>query len=1140
MKSKKSTILLFMVAAALSAFAAGPKVTINSQGRTVASILDEIRRSTGYEVFYNDQHVDTDRRVTLQVTDEELSDVLEKLFRGTDTSFSIRGQQVILSQREEQAPSTPQQSRTVSGTVTDQLGEPLIGATVREQGTNNAVTTDFDGKFFLEVTSANPTLEIQYVGFKPFIEEVATGTPLEVVMQEDNNTLDELVVVGYGYMKKRDLTGSVASVKLSETTAATTSSVTNALAGKAAGLQVSVANAQPGAGSTLRIRGAASPNSDNSPLIIIDGFPISPASDGPTAVGMYDSGSTDNFLGSLNPNDIESIEVLKDASSTAIYGARAGHGVILITTKKGKIGKPQVSYSVTAATQHIAKGYEMLDARNFMIETERYRREKWRIDNYVGMFGGEDEAAMMQTNPYTPRYTQEMIDNPGATTDWLGAVMRPGFQMQHNLSVSGGTESTRYLVSGNFFLQNGIVKNNDLDRFTLRANIDQKFGEHFRGGVNMTLSRINQNSIPSGSSMNQDAGLMVAAVESNPLQPIRDENGDYTINELRNYMPNAVSLLDITNELRKDRFLGSAYVEYSPIKELTLKGTVGVDRNYHKRKVYLPTTTLYGQKVNGQADIAQYDQNDYLLELTASYNKEFNANHRLNAVVGYSFQQFNKEGVTAGNSDFLSDALLFNALSFGQYVKPWVGSSASSDQMASFFGRVNYIFKDRYLLTATIRADGSSYFAPGHQWGYFPSVALGWRFSQEEFLAGASHWLSNGKLRLSWGQTGNSSIGYQSISLYSDRDSWGNRFNKGFGGTEHLGFQLTQLGNPNITWETTTEYNVGLDLGFFNNRITLTADYFNRQISDLLNWRDLQRLQIVSSIADNIGKTRSQGMEITLNTVNFDRKDFTWTTDFTFSFYRDRWEERAEEWSPSAYEQYNGWIRPWQGFFVADGLVQPGEVIDYMPNAIPGQIKVKDINGYTYNEDGTFQVDEHGVPILTGQPDGKIDDADRIVVGSCDPGYIVGFNNTIQWKNFDFNIYFYGHFDQWTTGGYKDLWLGGINGLDQGRNMPVSASEIWSTDNPDGWRPGYAQMYNTYDAGSTTFYMKKCWFLRCRNITLGYRVPVGKALSNLRVYADVNNPFMLTNYDGLDMETDDSVWAYPNVRTYSLGVEITF
>lgn len=1143
-----------MLTALISAsplMAEGPKVTVDSRDRTVSAVLKRLKHDTGYEFFYNDSHIDGKRAVKVNAKDQDLSAVLDMLFRGTDIHSIIRDRQVILTRRAggNEKPGTKRNDRNgntseshgvkVSGTVVDESGEPLIGATIHEKGTSNGAATDLEGNFSLNVESANSRLVVNYVGFDQVELKAGGGNPLTVVMKENASSLNEVVVIGYGSMKKRDLTGSVSSVKINETTAATVSSVSNALAGKAAGLQVSVNNAQPGAGSTFRIRGAASPNSDNSPLIIIDGFLVNPTSDSKTSVGKYDSGSNDNFLGSINPNDIESIEVLKDASSTAIYGARAGHGVILITTKKGQKGRAKVNYSGSVSLQTIAKNYRMLDAAGFMTESERYLREMWRIDNYVGIFGGKDEDEMMQSNPYVPKFTADQIANPGPTTDWMDAVTRTGFQTQHNLSVSGGTDAMRYLVSGNVFLQNGIVKNNDLKRYTLRTNIDQKFNKHFSGGINMTLSRMDQNSIPGGSSHNEDAGVIVAASQSNPLLPIRNEDGTYTINPERAYLPNPVSLLEITNVSRRDRFLGSVYLEYRPIEELVLKLNAGMDHNAHKRKVYLPKTTLYGAKVNGQADIAQYDQNDYLLEFTASYNNTFAEDHRLNVVAGASYQNFNKEGVNAGNSDFLSDALLYNALSFGRYAKPWVGSSNSSDEMASVFGRVNYSYKGRYLLTATLRADGSSYFAKGHQWGYFPSVALGWRFADEEFLAAANSWLSNGKLRLSWGQTGNSSIGYQTISLYRDRDNYGNVFVHGFGGTANLGFQLTQLGNPDITWETTTEWNIGLDLGFINNRIGLSVDFFKKEISNLLNWRPLQHIQEVLSIADNIGSTQSHGLEISLNTVNIENRNFTWTTDLTFQFYRDRWKTRADSWSPAAYQQYDGWIRPWEGFYVADGLVQPGEEIPYMPNAIPGQIKVKDINGYTYNEDGTFKTDEHGLPILTGEPDGKINDADRITVGSRDPGFIMGFNNTFKYRDFDLNIYFYGHFNQWTTGAYQDIWLGSVQNIANGSNMPTSASEIWSTDNPDGWRPGYAQRYNTYDSGSTTFYLKKCWFVRCRNITLGYRIPV-KRLDNLRVYVDVTNPFILSNYKGLDMETDDSQWAYPNVRSFSFGIDLTF
>ena len=1150
---KKILALTLLLGALWIPATAQVKIPVNAHNESIGKVLEQIRQASGYEIVYVDSHLKDVGNVTLTVKNEDLKDVLDKIFEGTDITYTIRDRHIIISRKKSNArkkgnavnvkdntKSTKTTVSSLTGVVVGTDGEPLIGATVLEKGTHNGVATDIDGKFSINVQKPGATLEISYVGYDGVSVKATPGKEMKITMRENSALLNEVVVVGYGSMKKSDLTGSVSQIKIDETRAATVSSVTNALAGKAAGMQVSLSTSQPGAASTIRIRGAASPNTDNSPLIVIDGFPVNPTSDSKTAVGKYNSGQNDNFLGSINPNDIESIEVLKDASSTAIYGSRAGHGVILITTKKGKAGKATVTYTGNVSAQVMSGSYEMLDARNYMIQTERYRMENWRMENGVGFFGGKDEEATLQTNPYTPKYTQEMIDNPGETTDWFGAVTRTGFQTAHNLNVQGGAENTRYLVSGNFMMHNGVVKNNDMKRFTLRSNITQKFNEHFSGGIYLTLSRIDQNSIPSGLSSNEDSGVMVAAATQSPLQPIYDENGNYTTNPLAAFLPNPVSMLEITNKSRRNRFLGSMYVEYKPIQELTFKLNLGVDYNNHKRQVYMPKTTLYGQKVDGQADIAQYDQNDYLAELTASYVKEFSDIHSINAVIGGSYQKFNSEGFTAGNSGFLSDALLYNNLSYGDYAKPWVSSSKQDSEMASFFGRVNYTLMNRYLLTATLRADGSSNFAKGNQWGFFPSVAVGWRFSEENFMDRARSWFSNGKLRVSWGQTGNSSIGFQAVSMYRGSNSTGTKMNHGFGGVEHLGFIISQLGNPDITWETTTEFNVGLDLGFINNRINLAVDYFNREISNLLTWRTLPCISPVSGIADNMGKTRSHGLEITLNTINIDNRDFSWSTDLTFSFYRDRWEERAENWTPSVYSRYKGAVRPLEGYFLTDGLVQPGEEIPSMPGALPGQIKIKDINGYVFNDDGTYKTDAHGIPVLTGEPDGIINDADRVYIGSRDPGFIMGFNNTLRYRDFDFNIYFYGHFDQWTTGAYRDLWIQSAYIVDNDRSVPVSIEEMWSTDNPDGWRPGFAQSSNSIHMGSTDFYLKKCWFIRCRNITLGYTVPVKKGISKLRVYADVNNPFMLTNYKGLDMETDDSAYAIPNVRSFNFGVEISF
>lgn len=1107
------------------------KVTFNGEQVSLKQAFEQIESVSKYKIAYNTAQLDVNRKVTLNQKDTDVLQVLDQLLAGTGCTYKVNENYIVITSQQTGA------VKKVHGVVKDVNGEPIIGANVVVKGNpSNGTITDLNGNFDLSVTS-NTTLQVSYIGYNTQELFVGKKTDFNIVLKEDTELLDEVVVVGYGTMKKKDLTGAVASVKMDDAPVGTVSTISHALAGKAAGLQVNTISAQPGSGSTFRIRGAASVNAGNDPLIIIDGFPVSPTDDSKIQTGKYDSGSSDNILASINPNDIESIEVLKDASSTAIYGARAGNGVIIITTKKGKTGAPKVTYSGTASVQTMAAKYEMLSAKDFMIQSNRYALEEWRRSNGIGVYGGKSEAEA--ATPYTPYYTDAEIANPAYDTDWFKEITRTGFQTQHNLSVNGGTEMTKYLISGNFFKQNGVVKNNDMDHYTARVNVEQKVSKYVNLGVNMTLSRNTTNNVPLGAGQNENASIMVAAAQFSPILPVRDEEGEYVLNSQAAFLPNPVSLLEITDKTVKERMLGTAYVEIKPIEELTLKGNFGIDRNYQKHSVYMPKTTLYGQKTGGQANIAQYDKSDYLMELTANYSKRF-GDHNLNALVGYSFQRFTDESLSAGNSQFLIDGFLYNNLGAGAYPKPSVGSSASKSEMASFFGRINYSYKDRYLLTATMRADGASNFVKNNRWGYFPSVALGWRFTEEEFMQPLTSVLSNGKLRVSFGQTGNSNIGNRVISYYST----GN--NNEFGGTEQVGVYLSQMGNVDLKWETTTEWNVGVDLGFFKNRLNVTAEYFHKVVSDLLSERSLLGFQEVSTIAANIGETQSQGFELTINSTNFNTKNFGWNTDFTFSLYRDKWKTRDESWKPSAYSVYDSPIR-YQYGYLSDGLIQPGETVDWMPGAIPGQVKIKDINGYVYNEDGSVKVDQHGIPLKSGKPDGKLDDADKVIYGSSDPGYLLGLNNTFRWKNFDLNIYFYGQFDLLNSGSYKDLWLTGASGMTgivnmyRGYNMPVSAKDVWTSDNQSAVRPGYFQDKSTWGIGD--YYLQKSWFVRCRNITLGYTIPVNQGrniLSNVRVYFDVNNPFTITPYDGLDLETDNSVWAYPNVRSFSLGVDITF
>ncbi|KAA6335380.1 TonB-dependent receptor SusC [termite gut metagenome] len=999
-----------------------------------------------------------------------------------------------------------QATRKISGAVKDTQGESIIGVNITVKGTTVGTVTDIEGKFSLDV-SPGSILNISFIGYLSVEVPVGNNTNLQIVLQEDTKLLDEVVVVGYGTMKKKDLTGAVSSVKLGDTPVGTISTISHALAGKAAGLRVTQNSAQVGGGSTFRIRGAASINAGNDPLIIIDGFPVSSSSNLGSGT-RYDAGSMDNILESLNPNDVESIEVLKDASATAIYGSRAGHGVIIVTTKRGKQGKPKVTYSGNASTQSMKNDYKMLNASEYKGQRVHDDYEKWMKNN-----GQDVYSSYITPNPspapFVPRYSEQEIAN-AATTDWFNEVTRTGFQQSHNVSVSSGTSTTQYLASINYFSQEGVIKNNNMDRLTANVNLDHQLSQYVKTGLSLKISRNQYDNVPLGGNNWENSGIIASAVRFDPSVPVRDEKGEYSKFPDMGQIPNPVSLLEISDKTNKDRVLGSAYAQVEPVKGLTLKATLGFDRKDVKRKNYVPNTTLYGASVGGDAHVSQDDDLDYLLDLTATYTKEI-GKHNLTALVGYSYQQFNNEGFGAGSYDFSTDGFLYNNLGAGAGSNPSVGSWASKSALGSYFGRVNYSFMSKYLLTATLRADGDSDFDPAKRWGYFPSASLGWRFSEEGFMEPLSEIVSNAKLRAGYGQTGNSNVGNRIFDTYGISSSWV------FGNKGYIGVAATQLGNKQLTWETTTEYNIGLDLGFINNRINLSAEYYNRIISDLLvTGKRLPSYNEITTIAANIGKTQGQGFELTLNTVNITNKDVLWTTDFSFYTYKDRWKERDPQWKPAVYQSVNDPIR---SIFTyrSDGLLQVGEKAPaWQPALLPGQIKLKNVS------------DEEGKPNI-------LDQYDRVLIGSEDPAFTFGFNNTVRYKNIDLNIYLYGEVDRLRGASYYDSWTAGYTG------NPINPSRqtlnSWAHDNQNTKVPSIIQ--SNYDAGD--YYYKKTSFVRCRNIMLGYTLPVPKTILNsVRLYADVNNPFIITNWNGVDPETDGGDYAYPNVTSFSLGIDISF
>jgi len=1001
--------------------------------------------------------------------------------------------------------------REMSGRVIDHQGQPVSGVTVRIKGSNRTTTTDKDGRFSIAV-GADAVLNISAIGYKAQEISAPSSGELQVRLERTMNDLEEVVVIGYGTQKKSDVTGAISSIKATDLPKAASTSVEQMLAGKAAGMQVQSVDAQPGGGVKILIRGAASTGAGNDPLYIIDGFPVSGGVD-PGTNTRYKIGDR-SPLNSINPNDIESIEVLKDASATAIYGARAANGVILITTKSGKMGKTRVSYDLKVTRQNMQKPWDMMNATEYMTAREDYLQERWMVDNKIGIYGNVDPSTV---KPFTSPYTQQQKNDAGEGTNWIDEVTQNGKIQDHNITIDGASENTNYLISANYFNQDGIVKKNNFNRISGRVNLTQKVNKWLKVSVKVTGSKIDINNPALGTGNAEATGVLESALTFTPTLPVYNADGSYSIVPNSTFFPNPVSLLEISNNTEQNRLMGQTIAEIQPIKDLIIRTQLGFDKQDGNINSYLPKTTMYGASVGGQADINQNNKLDQLFNTTISYNKVINEIHSLNVLLGYEWQSMKNYGYGLSNNKFPTDAFLTNNIGAGASERPGVNSYKEINELASYFGRINYGLRDKYLLTVTMRADGSSRFGKGNKFGYFPSAALAWKIDQEDFTSSLD-WLSRAKLRLSLGQTGNSNIS-GAFAFYSfGRDYL-------FGNTYNPGAYLSSYDNPNLKWETTTEFNFGLDLGLFNERVGLTVELFSKTVSDLLGEQQLKTYLPLDKRAANLGKTSSKGFETTL-TLNNNIGNVKWNSSLMLSAYKDRWKERSPDVILKAYESATDPIRVHWGY-VTDGLVKPGEIIPHMPNALPGVQKIKDINGFDSNNK------------LTGKPDGMINDADVVKIANQDPSLIVGFSNTFQYKNFDLNIHMAGMFGTRQFNQYMWYYTLLHADINRGWNVPNMANLFYSSKNQDAEYPN-VNVTNSVP-GANQFLTQKSDFIRVRNITLGYNITPHlssqKWLSNFRVFVDATNPFVFTKYKGIDPEFTG---IYPPAKSYTLGVSIGF
>ena len=1039
------------------------------------------------------------------------------------------------------------QSVKVTGTVTDEQGQSLPGVTIRVKGSATAAATDIDGKYTISVPSASAVLVFNYIGFLPVERTVGTSTVINVKLQEQSSKLNEVVVIGYGQGPRKDLTGSVGSVNIKDFALAPIKSFDEGLAGRVAGVQVSSNDGQPGSVANIVIRGANSVTQDNSPLYVVDGFPLENASNN-----------------SINPGDIESIDILKDASATAIYGARGANGVIIITTKKGKNGPPQVSfnsyYGVQLKPKEVAvlSPYEyvryMLDL-NYNVAASTYLQNGQTLDSY---------------RTKTPLNLQDQL-------------FKTGLQQNYDVAVRGGNNETRYSMSFNLQDQNGVIITSGFKRYQGRVTLDQNLSKKLKAGINANYAYSQSVGAPISNAFgNASLSTLFGAWGYRPTtanDSVTASLGNVLIDPAllnNSYNDQAVNpIIDLKNQFRQNpntNLLVNAYLEYKITDDLTFRASGGITTNTSEAQSFFNSQTQSGgypgnaTGINGSIVTNSY--NNWLTENTLTYNKTFNNNHHLNVVLGATAQKNTSSyrSITSAQIPKDNENMVLDALPFG--TSQSVNSYSSRWTLASLLGRVNYNYKSKYYLTASFRTDGSSKFAPGQKFGYFPSGSVAWRMSEEDFFK-KLQFVSDAKLRVSYGSTGNnrvSDFAYLPQLLFtsatgSQGQSYGYSYNNG---AVSPGVALGALGNYGLKWETTDQFDLGYDLSLIKNRISFTFDYYKKITRDLLLNADLPYTTGLSNGYKNIGKLQNTGLEFSLNTNNIQNKNFTWSSNFNISF------PKSKVLALTANQQY---LISNVSFTGTYNGVSPYISVVGQPLGQMYGLKWDGVYQYTdFNKlpNGTYQlkpgIPDNGAGRTTQQPgdikyvdlngDGTVNARDYTVVGRGLPIHVGGFTNNFTYKQFDLNVLL-----QWSYGNdilnANRLAFDGPTQYNPYLNQYATYAQRWAPNNSTYESYNSSNVYFRAGGGGTPQYSSRVVedgsYLRLKTVSLGYTLTPSLLsrlkISSIRIYTSAQNLATWTNYSGPDPEVSVrnspltpgfDYSAYPHSRTIVFGFNATF
>lgn len=1112
----KITALLLVAALtivnAANTYSQTTPLSVKVTNQTIQTVLDHIEAQSEFKFFYNTKQVNTNKLVSIRANQKNVFDILDDLFRNTDIKYEVLDKNIILTAKKETAASrntvTNQQNKSISGMVVNQNGEPVIGANVMVKGTATGSITNVDGNFVIDNVPQSAVLIISYIGY--ITKEVPAGQqqPLKIVLLEDLQTLDEVIVVGYGTMKKSDITGAIASVDKDKIARQPVANVSSALQGLATGVSVTSNSGSPGSASTIRIRGVGTVN-DAEPLYVVDGMPV-----------------TD--INYLSASDIQSMEILKDASASAIYGSRGANGVILITTQKGVVGKTTVTFDAYWGVS------ELLNNLDLMSGSEWYDLQS--------------DINKVKTEAGGTGIDLSLVDR-NISTNWIDKISRSAFMQNYSVGISGGkVDDYKYNLGISYLNQKGTIKKTEYERINLRQSSEKTVIKNFLTvGTNISISKSNSSGISEYNSSglyDADYGVISNAIRVEPVIPAVKSDGSYGSSPYIDYYNPLADIMYRDRSNKNLAVIGNIYGELQIIKGLKFKSSFGGEIRRSEAKSFSPVYFVSNSQKNDESSLSktQTNGNYYTFENTLTYIKTFAEKHSLNIVAGYTNEWGKREVLGLSGRDFIGESPNLQYIDATLDKNKTTGTNYATDYgLISYLGRLHYEYDNRYLLTASFRRDGSSKFAKDNRWGNFPSFALGWRINNEKFFKKLNaDWISSLKLRAGWGQIGNQNIGsYLDRSLLSLWTQYGALFGAGSNETLYQGIAVRRLGNSNIKWETTESMNIGLDASFVNNKLIFSFEYYNKTTKDMLLAAPMPKyMGYTDNTYTNIGAANNRGIELNIewrDQIN----DFEYNIGFNLSTIRNRMTKlNGGTPIPSGvlrqqYATYTNEGLPIGAFYgyVTNGLIQTEAQLaavkkaDYLPNAELGDVYFVDTDG-----------------------NGKLDEEDKRMIGNPIPDAIYGFNIGMAWKGFDLSLQF-----------------GGTIGNDIFNAMRLYTYSLTDITNKDRallnyWTPNRtntniprlaAADYNNNNRLSDR-YVEDGSYLRLRNVQIGYTLPSSlikkMMLQNVRIYLSGQNLLTISSYSGIDPEVGQSAslsrgidyGIYPQSRVITGGINVTF